>query len=157
MAPTGVVVNGWVIVAHPLFIEQVDTLIEQVKEYRRRHPDTYRDKSAAKRLAAIRKLAFQDIPSDPASDRYRLGNTMGENYRYWRRAKFYQQYRLFFRYNTTDGIIVLAWVNDSSTLRARGSKTDAYSVFQRMLGGGSPPSTWKELLAEAESAAALAP
>ncbi|MBK6764193.1 MAG: type II toxin-antitoxin system YhaV family toxin [Micrococcales bacterium] len=157
MGATGVVVNGWVIVAHPLFLAQVEALIAQVTAARERYPETYQRKPAAKRLAAIRKLAFNDIPSDPGHARYRLGNTMGGDYRFWRRAKFFERYRLFFRYHESERVIVLAWVNDSSSLRERGSKSDAYSVFESMLGRGKPPATWKELLAESQSAEPLAP
>ena len=53
-------------------------------------------KNATKRLAAIAKLAFEVIPQDPARAEYRQGNTLGEEHKHWFRAKFFQQYRLFF-------------------------------------------------------------
>jgi toxin YhaV len=89
--------------------------------------------------------------SDPTRDIYRQGGTLGGEYKHWFRAKFLQQFRLFFRYQQTEGakIIVLAWVNDDSTLRAYESANDAYAVFRKMLKRGNPPDTWKELLAAA--------
>uniref|UniRef100_UPI0013D68B32 type II toxin-antitoxin system YhaV family toxin n=1 Tax=Proteus mirabilis TaxID=584 RepID=UPI0013D68B32 len=51
-------------------------------------------------------------------------------------------------------IIVLAWVNDDSTLRAYESANDAYAVFRKMLDRGNPPDTWKELLAAASDSTA---
>jgi toxin YhaV len=57
------------------------------------------------------------------------------------------RFRLFFRYQSKEKIIVLAWVNDGTTLRTRGSATDAYAVFRSMLEDGNPPNNWKELLA----------
>lgn len=48
---------------------------------------------------------------------------------HWFRAKFFQQYRLFFCYHQASKIIVYAWVNIEATLRAYDSKTDAYQVF----------------------------
>src|SRR5258707_54469 len=82
---------------------------------------------SAKLLVAVVKVAFEDIPSDPTRDNYRQGGTLGEEYKHWFRAKFLQQFRLFFRYQQTEGakIIVLAWVNDDSTLRAYESANDA--------------------------------
>jgi toxin YhaV len=157
MTSAGVVINGWVIVAHPIFLAEVESLVAQVEAAKKSNPDTYQQKPVTKRLAAIRKLAFHDIPSDPGHARYRLGNTMGADYRFWRRAKFFERYRLFFRYSEKERVIVLAWVNDSSSLRKRGAKSDSYRVFQRMLGSAHPPSTWKELFAESESAEILAP
>jgi hypothetical protein len=65
---------------------------------------------------------------------------LGEEYKHWFRAKFLQQFRLFFRYQQTEGakIIVLAWVNDDSTLRAYESANDTYAVFRKMMKRGKP-------------------
>lgn len=62
------VANGWTLFAHPLFLDQLESL-------------------------AVR--------------------------RHWFRAKFFQQYRLFFRYHRAQRIIVYAWVNDEQTRCAR--------------------------------------
>src|SRR3546814_14173576 len=69
------------------------------------------------------------------------------------RAKFFQQYRLFFRFRKSERIIVLAWVNDAETLRAYGSRTDAYAVFNKMLDGDNPPDDWAALKAACEASA----
>ena len=50
--------------------------------------------------------------------------TLGDAYRHWFRAKFFQQYRLFFRYHAASRIIVYAWVNDEDTRRAYESADD---------------------------------
>jgi toxin YhaV len=145
------VVNGWTIYAHPLFLEQVEELIDKVAELQQKDPGGYRQKNATKRLAAIAKLAFNVIPQDPSRPEYRQGSTLGNAYKHWFRAKFFQQYRLFFRYDTTAKVLVFAWVNDEDTKRAYGSSDDAYRVFQRMLKGGNPPDDWDELLAQAKA------
>jgi toxin YhaV len=72
---------------------------------------------------------------------------------HWLRAKFFQQYRLFFRYHRDSRIIVYARVNDADTKRAYESATDAYQVFRRMLKRGRPPDDWNALLAEAKTTA----
>jgi toxin YhaV len=108
-------------------------------------------KNASKRLAAITKLAFDVIPQDPARPEYRQGSTLGGEFKHWFRAKFFQQYRLFFRYHATSRVIVLVWVNDEETKRAYYSSDDAYRVFRKMLESGHPPDDWSQLLAEVRS------
>lgn len=147
-----ITVNGWSIFAHPVFLDQLEGLIEEVEERKRRDPDTYRKKNCTKRLAAIFKLATQDIPSDPTDAKFRQGDTLGGDNKHWFRAKFFQQYRLFFRYDLAAKVIVLAWVNDEATLRAYGSKTDAYATFKGMLEAGKPPDDLNALLREAKAA-----
>jgi toxin YhaV len=146
-------INGWTIYAHPLFLDQLEAMIEAVEKARKKDPKGYKKKRAAKLLAGILKVAFDDIPNDPTRDVYRQGATLGEEYKHWFRAKFLQQFRLFFRFQQSEGakIIVLAWVNDDSTLRAYESANDAYVVFRKMLKRGNPPDTWKELMAAASN------
>lgn len=142
----GVVVNGWTLFAHPLLLEQLETLADDVEALRRRDPDGYTRRNATKRLAAIYRLAFELIPQDPARPEYRQGRALGPEHKHWFRAKFFQQYRLFFRYQAKARVIVYAWVNDEGTRRAYGSTTDAYRVFRRMIESGNPPDSWEELL-----------
>jgi toxin YhaV len=140
------VINGWQIFAHPLFLSQFEDLLEQVENIRKKNPENYKKKNATKRLAAIVKLAFDVIPQDPTRNDYRQGSTLGDEYKHWFRAKFFQQYRLFFRYHQENRIVVLVWVNDENSKRAYGSKTDAYLIFKKMLESGYPPNNWESLL-----------
>jgi toxin YhaV len=151
-ANPSVVINGWHIFAHPLFLEQFESLVAQVEHLRHKYPIDYRKKNATKRLAAIAKLAFEVIPQDPTRDEYRQGKTLGKDYKHWFRAKFFQQYRLFFRYHQESKIILYAWVNDEDSKRAYDSPTDAYNVFRKMLEDGAPPDNWNNLLSQATDA-----
>ncbi len=144
------VINGWNIFAHPLFLDQFEDLLTQVECLRQKNPEDYQIKNATKRLAAIAKLAFDVIPQDPTRSEYRQGTTLGNEYKHWFRAKFFQQYRLFFRYHLESKIIVLAWVNDVDSKRTYGSSTDAYRVFKKMLESNHPPDNWENLLEEAK-------
>lgn len=144
------VVHGWTIFAHPLFLTQVENLVRKVEELKQKDPVGYRKKNVSKRLAAIIKLAFEVIPQDPSKPEYRQGGTLGESRKHWFRAKFFQQYRLFFRYHQKSKVIVLAWVNDEDTKRAYESSDDAYKVFRKMLASGHPPDDWGQLLQEAQ-------
>jgi toxin YhaV len=144
------VVNGWTLFAHPLFLDQVAALVEKVTALKAANPAGYRSKNATKRLAAITKLIFEEIPSDPTEPKFRQGNTLGDEHRHWFRAKFFQQYRLFFRFHVESRVIIFAWVNDDTTLRAYDSRTDAYRVFKGMIEDGNPPGDWKALLASVQ-------
>ena len=145
-------VNGWSLFAHALFLDQLDELIAQVEQHRAKDPRGYKQKNATKRLAAVAKLVLDVIPQDPTRAAYRQGTTLGDGYTHWLRAKFFQQYRLFFRYHRESRIIVYAWVNDADTKRTYESATYAYQVFRRMLKRGHPPNDWNTLLAEAKAA-----
>lgn len=147
------VINGWSIYAHPVFLDQLEGLIEEVEARKKRDPKTWRKKNCTKRLAAIFKLVGEVIPSAPEAPHFRQGDTLGPERKHWFRAKFFQQYRLFFRYDSASKIIVLGWVNDEQTLRAYGSKTDAYATFKGMLDGGNPPDNFDALLKEAIASA----
>lgn len=173
------VVNGWSLYAHPLFLDQLEELIGQVEARKQRDPGTWRTKNCTKKLAAIFKLVTGLIPSDPGAPAFRQGGTLGDGRKHWFRAKFFQQYRLFYRFSSEAKIIVfvssqeiaqaphgldqrlmrqahqaLAPVNDEDTLRAYGSRTDAYAVFKGMLDSGNPPDTLDALLREAAGASA---
>jgi toxin YhaV len=145
-----VLVHGWHLFAHPLFLAQVQALAQHVETFQRKDPVGYVNKNATKRLSAITQLAFDTIPQDPTRSEYRQGNTLGGQHKHWFRAKFFQQYRLFFRYHAGSKVIVFAWVNDDQTKRAFESSDDAYRVFRKMLESGHPPDDWEQLLSESK-------
>ena len=147
--PAPLVIHGWTVFAHPLFVNQVEPLAQQVEALRLKDPLGYTQKNATKRLTAIARLAFDVIPQDPTRPDYRQGSTLGAGHKHWFRAKFFQQYRLFFRFHAPSKVIVLAWVNDDDSKRAYESTDDAYRVFKKMLASGHPPDDWDQLLAEA--------
>lgn len=149
------IVNGWKIFPHPSFRAQYLKVINDAKKARLTNPANYTSSRPAKLLAAMRRMAFEDIPSNPADPKFRQGGTLGDGYAHWRRGKFLQQYRLFFRYSEKDRVIVLAWVNDENTKRAYDSKTDVYKVFGKMLDSGNPPDDWNTLLSEAMAASSV--
>ena len=75
------------------------------------------------------------LPRFPA---FEQGNTIGRDARGWRRVKFLGRFRLFYRFNSGSKVIIYVWVNDETTLRARGFDSDPYAVFRRMLLAGDP-------------------
>ncbi|MET0744106.1 MAG: type II toxin-antitoxin system YhaV family toxin [Microvirga sp.] len=144
------VVNGWQLMAHPLFLDQFEKLGTAVERLREKDPRGWRQSANAKLLSAICQLVFETIPQDPTRPEYRQGGTLGDDRKHWFRAKFGGgRFRLFFRYSTSARIIIFAWVNDETTLRTDESKSDAYAVFRKMLDKGHPPDDWPALLAAA--------
>ena len=153
-SPPLIVVNGWKIYAHPLFIDQFETLVMEVEQLRAADPDGYREKKKTKLLAAIQKMAFEVIPQNPAHQMFLQGNTLGQAYRHWYRGKFFEgRYRLFFRFSSATKTIVLCVGQRRRKPANLRKQADAYAVFKGMLDKNRPPDEWKALLKEAEEAA----
>lgn len=152
-------VSGWELFAHPLLLDQLERLAAAVEKAKAKakNPAEYNSTANFKLLAALYELMFVTIPADPTRSEYRQGNTLGDDYKHWFRAKFGgQRFRLFFRYDSKAKVIVYAWVNDENSKRTYGSKTDAYAVFQKMLARGNPPDDWAALLRASKSSEAIA-
>jgi toxin YhaV len=144
--------HGWKLLRAGAFAEALDALEAEVARLAVERPNDYVSHPKVKLLARIRDLILEEIPRDPNSHIYGLGNTMGVAHRHWRRAKFLQRFRLFFRFDSASHVIIYAWVNDENTLRRAGSRTDPYAVFMRRLDDGDPPDRWEDLLENARNA-----
>jgi toxin YhaV len=142
--------HGWRLFQYPLFEQQLHRLTEAVEKLSKSAPKDYTSHPKTKLLATIRSLIKESIPRNPGSPEFRQGGTLGPDNRHWFRAKFHQRYRLFFRFSTKDKIIVYVWMNDESTLRKAGSRTDPYWVFKKMLQAGDPPQALEDLLRRAK-------
>ncbi|EGZ50641.1 type II toxin-antitoxin system YhaV family toxin [Neisseria wadsworthii] len=135
--------SGYTIYEHECFKSQLEHLAEKIETW---------NKAGKTGLCPEAKLLnrileeIENIARNPDSPEYRLGNTLGQEYKHWRRAKFMGRYRLFFRYDSSSKIIILTWVNDSETKRTYGGKKDAYAIFKKMLERGNPPLEWSDLL-----------
>lgn len=147
-------VNGWRMFQHPLFKTQFDKLLTEAERIQMRQPDTFQNHATVKLLARLTQLITEEIPSDPAHERWNQGNTLGKEYRHWKRAKFGpgRRYRLFFRYDAKRAekgkgkAIIYAWINDANTLRKEGDKNDPYTIFARGLERGQPPDSIDTLM-----------
>lgn len=139
-------VNGWTVLGHALFLDQMERLVSAVEAERTEDPAAP-PSGNAKLLAHLLDLAFEKIPGDPGSSAFRHGGTLGDDRKHWFRGKTGNgRYRLFYRYHSGARIIVLAWVNDEQSLRTYGAETDAYAVFASMLASGNPPDDWESLV-----------
>jgi toxin YhaV len=140
------IVNGWTLLFHEAIIGQVKNLAAAYERARRADPTNFRSNTNVKLLAALARLMLEVIPADPGRPEYRQGNTLGEQYRHWFRARLLGRFRLFFRYDSRARIIVYAWVNDERMLRQRGGRRDPYETFRGMLAAGNPPDEWSALV-----------
>jgi toxin YhaV len=143
--------NSWALYQHPIFRDQLNALVAEVEALAQRlAPREYERHPKVRLLARVRKIILEDIPRQPASRAFEQGNTLGSARRHWRRAKFNQRFRIFFRFHTGSRVIVYAWMNDENTLRARGSRRDVYAEFERRLRAGKPPDDWDALFADSD-------
>ena len=143
-------INGWTLLFHPAFQARFDHLTAEVTALKTSNPEAWKGHGKTKLLERIRRIVFEEIPAAPDAPEFQQGNTLGETNRRWRRAKFLQRFRLFFRFDSASKVIIIGWVNDENTLRKEGSKTDPYTVFARQLARGDPPNDWPDLLAMAK-------
>jgi toxin YhaV len=144
---TPLIINGWRIYLYAAFAQRYDATAAEIRRLRDADPDGYARAKAAKFARVLHDLVVREIPANPASPNYRLGNTLGVDARVWRRAKFFGRFRLSFRYSSEQRTIVYAWLNDESTLRKSGSTSDVYAVFRRLIERGTPPASWDALIA----------
>ena len=96
-------------------------------------PQGFESNANVRLFAALPKLIFDEVPSDPNREEYRQGNTMGAAFRHWRRAKIGRRFRLFFRFDSKTRIIIFAGVNDENTLRSSGTLEQKKAVIERIL------------------------
>ena len=143
--------HGWNLLFHECISDQLKKLHTAAERAKQQNPESFETNANVRLFAALSKLLFDVVPSDPNREEYRQGNTMGTAFRHWRRAKIGRRFRLFFRFDSETRIIIFAWVNDGNTLRSSGSKSDPYIVFQRMLERGHPPDDWAALMAASQS------
>ena len=109
--------HGWTLLFHDCLIEQLQRLHAAAERAKKQDLQKAQSNANVRLFAALSKLIFDSIPSDPNREEYRQGNTMGEMFRHWKRAKIGRRFRLFFRFDSTSHIIIFAWVNDETTLR----------------------------------------
>ena len=139
--------HGWTLLFHACVVEQLQKLHAAAQRAEQNEPEGFESNANVKLFRGLSQLMLETVPTDPARDEYRQGNTLGPAHRHWRRAKIGRRFRLFFRYDSKAKVIVYAWVNDETTLRSSGSKSDPYAVFEKMLGRGNPPDDWNALVA----------
>ena len=115
--------GAWTLRFHPLFLDQMERVVSAAEREAAARAPGDPEGPNMKLADAVRRIMFSEVPEDPSRPKYRHGGTLGRQFKHWLRAKFGNgRFRLFFRYRRDAALIVYAWVNDSTTLRAYGSK-----------------------------------
>src|SRR5665647_908893 len=116
----------WTLLFHQCVLGQLQRLKTAADKAVAKDAEAAAENANVKLFAALAKLILETVPGDPSKDEFRQGNTMGADYRHWRRAKFGRRFRLFFRYDSQSKVIIYAWVNDDKTLHTAGQAFVAY-------------------------------
>jgi len=149
-------INNWEIYAFKLFSLLYFGLVHEVEKLEKKEPGTYKLHPKTKLLKSLNNAMFKDVPADPIHKDFRLGKTLGDKYKHWKRVKkrMPPRYRMFFRYHSDYKVeknappqrcIIYVWFNDEITLRKEGSKTDCYKVLASLLDCGKIPDDWTKL------------
>jgi len=141
-------INDWDLYYYILFEKLLYDLVENVEAIKKKTPIDYSKHPNFKLLESIYFCITKDIPTDPTSSRFQIGNTLGKDYKNWRRAKQHlpPRYRLFFFFSSSKKKIIYSWFNNVKCLRKDGSKTDVYEVFKKLLSNTTIPNEFDKLL-----------
>ena len=132
MSSAPFVVNGWTVYFHPVFAARFDGLLRRAEKARAAgragDPDL-------KLLAAVARLVESVVPADPDHADFRLAGDLAR----FRRAKgrgLPARHRLFWIFSTRARAIVFLYLNDESTLRKAGARSDPYVRFRTLVRRG---------------------
>ncbi len=130
------VVNGWTLLYHPVFGDRYAALRDEARRLKPQLPaDDYIQHPTVKLAAAVHRLITQIVPTDPDAPEYRLRGALAKS----RRAKGHglpPRYRLFCVFSRQARVIIFLYLNDETTLRKAGARTDPYVSFQRLVARG---------------------
>ena len=149
--PVFAIRHGWKLRQSKVFADAIQELERETLRLSVKDPLKYELHPKAKLFIRVTNLILDEIPLDPNSTTYALGNTLGAAHRHWRRAKFLQRFRLFYRFESASHTIIYGWMNDENTLRKSGSRNDPYAVFLQRLARREPPDSWEDLMQDSES------
>lgn len=82
-----------------------------------------------------RRLVTSLIPADPNTRDFLLEDDLSK----FRRVKKHgcpERFRLFYTFSSVQRVIIPLYLNDATTLRKRGARSDPYEIFKRMVGQG---------------------
>lgn len=140
---------GYELYALNIFQRILDELVTEVERLADKDPESFYKHEKYKLLEAVLTNITKNVPVNPDHPDFRQGLTLGKKNKSWRRVKKKRlppRYRLFFQFNSTaPKTIIYAWLNNDTTMRKAGAKTDVYTVFEKMLNRGNVPNTWQEL------------
>jgi toxin YhaV len=116
--------NGWRILGHPVFRERYLALRSEARRLASTRPVAEaRQHPTIKLFAAVNQILTDVIPADPDAPDFRLRDELAM----FRRVKGHglpDRYRLFFVFSSARRVIIVLYLNDDSSLRKEGERTD---------------------------------
>ena len=136
-------INGWAILFHPLFNDQWQQLLQQVKSLRSRLPtDDFVKHPQVKLFKALTVGIEEKIPHDPLASYFALKKPL-DKYSRLKKMGLPNRYRLFFKVFPQQKVIIILWLGFP---RKEGDKKDCYRVFAKMVKKGQFPLSLKDLI-----------
>ncbi len=130
------VVNGWRILLDPAFAARYAALLDEAARLKATlDSEAFRQHPTVKLGASVRRLITEIVPADPNAPAFRLSGDLAR----FRRAKGHglpPRYRLFWTFSNEARVIIFLYLNDESTLRKEGARSDPYERFKRLVERG---------------------
>ena len=140
---SSVKINGWTILFHPLFNDQWQQLLHQVKSLRSRLPiEDFVRHPQVKLFKALTVGIEEKIPNDPLASYFALRKPL-DKYSRLKKMGLPNRYRLFFKVFPQQKVIIILWLGFP---RKEGDKKDCYRVFAKMVKKGQFPLSLKNLI-----------
>jgi toxin YhaV len=129
--------SEWTILLGPLFQPRFDDILANVRELKKKLPaGKYVSHPTVKLYAALDRLIWTTIAANPDASDFLLRKPLAK----FRRAKKHglpDRHRLFWVTSSQLRIVIILWINDESTLRKPGAKTDPYRIFSTLVARGT--------------------
>jgi len=130
------VVNGWTLLYHPLFGRRYAELRNDARRLKRQLPPAaFRQHPLVKLVAAVHRLVTEVVPADPNAPAFRLRGDLAR-FRWARGHGLPPRYMLFWMFSEEAHSVIFLYLNDESTLRKEGARSDPYEVFRALVQRG---------------------
>ena len=145
--------HGWHLLAHPLFLDQLERLLVAVERAKRTDNPGWQNKADARLLAALRALVLNSIPRDPWR-RVPAGKYAGASAPALVSCQVRRQPlpAVLSRQLARQGDRLRLGQRPRHAAQGRGGDRSLRSVRGRMLRRGNPPDDWPALLASGAGA-----
>lgn len=135
--------NGWTILFHPLFHNQWQKLLEQVKYLRTvKTQEDYVLHPQVKLFKALTIGIEEKISQDPLGSHFALKKPLNK-YSRLKKMGLPKRYRLFFKVFEQQKVIIILWLGFP---RKEGDNKDCYRLFAKMVEKGHFPASIEDLM-----------
>jgi toxin YhaV len=126
--------SKFLLLVHECYSQKIAILKKKIQHLKMTLSESeFLEHEDVKFAARLRKATMEIIPEDPDRIEYRLKGNLRKFRRY---KQGLQRYRLMFSFSSVPPIIVYLYINDASTLRKEGSKSDPHHIFSKKVEQG---------------------